>query len=198
MSTITSLDKQVNQLIEDIKSTENLEITDLLKSKVAFQLTKIHFGLRLINRVMKLYDIQEQIEDRMLNEDSIQDLSMRELLVMSSVNSKRLDNYFSKMDKILGSINLRELEGSLLVISEAAHKQENKALEDQSESDQDLKSLSLQLLNTVSQIQDRERQKESAPRFEENDDLSYSEEDDARNLESRIDELGELEDEDSQ
>ena len=147
---------------------------------------------------MKLYDIQEQIEDRMLNEDSIQDLSMRELLVMSSVNSKRLDNYFSKMDKILGSINLRELEGSLLVISEAAHKQENKALEDQSESDQDLKSLSLQLLNTVSQIQDRERQKESAPRFEENDDLSYSEEDDARNLESRIDELGELEDEDSQ
>lgn len=179
---ILSLDKQVNQLIDDIRNSDNLEISDLLKAKVSFQLTKINLGLRLITRVLKLYNLQEMIEDRMLNENQIQDLSMRELLVMSSVNSKRLDNYFGKMDKILGSINLRELEGSLLILSEISNKEKVKELADDSTSE-DLRSLSLELLSTISKL---------PPKFEEIEDIDYSEEDDAEELEKAIDKIGEL------
>lgn len=151
MSTnISSLDTHVNELIRTIKDAEKLGVNELIKSKVAFQLTKINFGLRLINRIMKLYDLQEKIEDRLLTEDSINDMSVRELLVMSSVNSKRLNDYFGKMDKILGSINLRELEGSLLLINEIDTKQQ---LTDQTNGgDTSLKTLSLQVLNQMTKM----------------------------------------------
>lgn len=122
MSEILALDTHINRLIKDISEAQNLSTNELLKSKVSFQLTKINFGLKLIERTMKLFGLQEQIEDRLLTEDSIKDLSIRELLVMSSVNSKRIDNYFSKMDKILGSLNLRDLENSLLMITELDNK----------------------------------------------------------------------------
>lgn len=150
MTNITSLDSHVNELIRTIKDAEKLGVNELIKSKVAFQLTKINFGLRLIDRIMKLYDLQEKIEDRLLTEDSIKDMSVRELLVMSSVNSKRLNDYFGKMDKILGSINLRELEGSLLLINEIDTKQQ---LTDQTNGgDTSLKTLSLQVLSQITKM----------------------------------------------
>lgn len=158
---IDSIDKHVTQLISDISNAVDFQSNDLLKSKVAFQLTKIHLGLMLINRIIKLYSIQEQLEDRVLNEQSIENLSMRELLVMSSYNSKRLDNNYAKMDKILASINLRELEGSLLILAEVAAKErenpETPALDKPDARGESLRTLSLRTLSAISSIQKNQK-----------------------------------------
>lgn len=152
MSTsIRSLDIHVNELISTIKDAQRLGVNELIKAKVAFQLTKINLGLRLITRVMKLYDLQEKIEDKLLTEDTINDMSVRELLVMSSVNSKRMNDYFGKMDKILGSINLRDLEGSLLIINELDAKQQAQ-LSNGSDSGSDLRTLSLGVLEQITKM----------------------------------------------
>lgn len=152
---IASLDNQIKKLISEVSSAKDITTNTLLKSRVSLQLTKIEFGLKLIGRVKKLFDLQGEIEDRLLNEDSIKDLSIRELLVMSSVNSKRIDNYFGKMDKILSSLNLRELENSLLMIAEL----DNKAVRDVNavtdESSKNLTDLSLRLLKTITTLQDQ-------------------------------------------
>lgn len=151
MSTsIQSLDLHVNELIASIKDAQKLGVNELIKAKVAFQLTKINLGLRLITRVMKLYDLQEVIEDRLLTEEAIQGMSVRELLVMSSVNSKRMNDYFGKMDKILGSINLRDLEGSLLIINELTTKQQAQLGTDPSSTN--LTALSLGVLEQITKM----------------------------------------------
>lgn len=151
MSTsIQSLDLHVNELIASIKDAQKLGVNELIKAKVAFQLTKINLGLRLITRVMKLYDLQEVIEDRLLTKDAISDMSVRELLVMSSVNSKRMNDYFGKMDKILGSINLRDLEGSLLIINELTTKQQAQLGTDPSSTN--LTALSLGVLEQITKM----------------------------------------------
>lgn len=152
---ISSLDNQIKKLISEVSSAKDITTNTLLKSRVSLQLTKIEFGLKLIGRVKKLFDLQGEIEDRLLNEDSIKDLSIRELLVMSSVNSKRIDNYFGKMDKILSSLNLRELENSLLMIAELDSKsvRDSNALTD--ESSKNLTDLSLKLLKTITILQNQ-------------------------------------------
>lgn len=151
---IESLDSQINKLIREISQSKDLTTNTLLKSKVSLQLTKIHFGLKIVERLNRLFHIQGEIEDRLLSEDSIKDLSIRELLVMSSVNSKRIDNYFGKMDKILAGLNIRELENSLLMISEMDSKNANPSAGITDES-KNLTNLSMQLLKTITNLQDK-------------------------------------------
>lgn len=150
---IKSLDTQINKLIDDIANAKDITTNVLLKSQVSFQLTKINFGLKIIERVSRLFDIQGQIEDRLLTEESIKDLSIRELLVMSSVNSKRMDNYFTKMDKILGSMNIRGLENSLLMIAELDKKSNAEVQVD--DGTKELTNLSLKLLGTITSMQNK-------------------------------------------
>lgn len=153
MAMIESLDRQINKLIDDIGNAKDITTNVLLKSQVSFQLTKINFGLKIIERVSRLFDIQGQIEDRLLTEESIKDLSIRELLVMSSVNSKRMDNYFGKMDKILGSMNIRGLENSLLMIAELDKKSTAEVQVD--DGTKELTNLSLKLLSTITNLQNQ-------------------------------------------
>jgi hypothetical protein len=150
---IDSLELQVNQLIRDVAESKSLEINDLLKSKIAMQLSKVHFGLKMVDRLIKLYDYQELVEDRLFDQTEIENLSVRELLVMQSVVGKRIDNYSSKIDSILAKINLRELEGSLTLISNTSSTKEI------TEDDKDLRNKSLEVLNLVGKLTNKQNQR---------------------------------------
>ncbi|BES79788.1 hypothetical protein [Yersinia phage vB_Yru_GN1] len=165
---IDSLELQVNQLIRDVAESKSLEINDLLKSKIAMQLSKVHFGLKMVDRLIKLYDYQELVEDRLFDQTEIENLSVRELLVMQSVVGKRIDNYSSKIDSILAKINLRELEGSLTLISNTSSTKEI------TEDDKDLRNKSLEVLSLVGKLTNKQnsRGKDSTDMF---DDISEAE-----------------------
>lgn len=150
---IDSIELQVNQLISEIANSKSLEINDLLKSKIAMQLSKIHFGLKMVDRLIKLYEYQESIEDKLFDPNEIENLSVRELLVMQSVAAKRIDNYSNKIDSILGKINIRELEGSLTLISNSTSTKEI------TEDDKELRNRSLEVLGMVGRLQNKKSER---------------------------------------
>jgi hypothetical protein len=183
---IISIDKKVDELIDYIRNSNDLRINQLLATKVAFQLSKLSLGLRMIKRTMKLYDNQELIEDRLLDPTQFDQLSVRELLVLSSINSKRMDNYYAKVDKILSSLNLSEVEGTLLTLAESQRIEtiSSETIEDSNK----LRNLSLELLDEFSKMKDNPM--DIIHHKDDNEPIDKS--DPSTILDNKLDNLGEV------
>lgn len=149
---IRSIETMINSLVQDIANNDRLDGTQLIKAKLSFQLTKINLGLKLISKVLFLYEVQEEIEKNLFDKDRIKDLSVRELIVMNSLVSKRFDNYYGKLDGIISRLNLRELEGSLNIIATTKLKSEFDDNKD-SGNDNELKFLALKSISEIGKIQ---------------------------------------------
>lgn len=148
---ILSLDKEVDKLISDIRNSKDINNNDMLKTKVAFQLSKVNLGLKLIDRLMTLYVTQEKLEDKLFKQDNIDSLSIKDTIYYSQLVGRKIDNYYNKINQILSSIKIKELEASLLLIKEA----DKTSPDGPGLIDENSKKTSMELLKTISDLQNK-------------------------------------------
>ena len=145
---IRSFDNQIKKLLDDIKESQDLDIYTIQKSKLVLTLTNLRLSLKLSERVSKIIDTQIIIEDRLFSEDIINQASLKELAVYNSINNSRLTDYLNKISSIQNSINIKELENMLLIVTENDNK---KAIQGNSGSTNltHIRDLSLKLIKEI-------------------------------------------------
>lgn len=148
---IASIDNTINDLIESIKDSREIKTNDMIKARLSFQLTKVRLGLSMINRIMRLYEIQGKVEEKLFKDEIIETASVRELMVINSLTAKAMDRYYGRMDKILSSLNLKEIETSLLMLASEMDKG-SPSLE--SGYQEEIRPLTIDVLQKLSNLQD--------------------------------------------
>lgn len=155
---IKSLDNQIKQLLKELTESETLSMTDLEKTYVIFSLNKIKLGLIFVSRLEKLIESQILIEDRIFDPKLIDQLSVGEILELNELTISRIDNYYLKINDILRNVDLQELENTILMLTQAESKN---SIVEQKEEDSSIKRISLQILQSVSNIKSNNESTES-------------------------------------
>ena len=152
MMELKGIDNQIKKLLQELKSSENLALTDLEKSYAVFALNKIKLSLIFIDRLEQLVEAQMMIEMKIFDPSLIDQLSLNELLEINKISVARIDNYFEKIDNTLRSVNIAELQNTLLLIAEHSKKAQLVNDPDNEEANS-MTQLSIELLKSVTDYQ---------------------------------------------
>jgi hypothetical protein len=114
---MSSLDLQVDRLLKDIEeSKRDLTSDDLLKAKAAFLINKIGIAVKLTRQLERFYEYQDNIDNKLL-EIKPEELSVRELLVMNGIVTKKIDSNYNRINSILAGLKINEIENILMILA---------------------------------------------------------------------------------
>lgn len=113
---VSSLDREIKNLITQINSTDSVNYDQLFKTKVVLTLTNVSIALKMSERLLMLYSKSFEVEDLLFNTEALEKMSIRELAGLHEIINRKIDNYFDKMNTVLSRMNLKELESSISIL----------------------------------------------------------------------------------
>lgn len=112
---IKSLERTLSTLVDNISNAVELNIDDVAKAKLSLQLVKLTVCLRSIQPLIKMYDVQNSIYDRLFS--NLENKSQKELLVLQQIALNRSNDIYNKINNTLASLDLKSIETTLTAIN---------------------------------------------------------------------------------
>lgn len=149
---ITSIDNLISRFLDDVKKSSTIDYTSLQKSQAIFMLDRLRLGLMFTDRIGKLLEVQFETESRIFNPTVLDQLGMKEVMVIYGMLNNSINNYYYKINEIMNSIDIKELESMILMITEVDNRNRLASETSQLSTSADTKGLAFELIELIGQV----------------------------------------------
>jgi len=126
-----SMSDSIDNAIEGLLQTDmrQLSPSDLVNSRMALQLSRINLSLRAAQRMLKLLERREAVQDRLYDDELIQNMGFQELMMSDQTLGNTIDAQYKQVTQLCADMRLDELEVVLSGIAKKVTKTEESELD---------------------------------------------------------------------